>query len=146
MIAERIDSNIRELEGSLTRVVAYATLAGKPITPALAQEALRDIASVKDPKRITCALIQQAVSEYCSVTVSDLKSTKRSRNVTLPRQVAMFLTRELTDLSQPNVGGEFGGRDHSTVIHACEKIAEEIETNPSVRLMVDDLRRTIREK
>ncbi|MDR1598805.1 MAG: chromosomal replication initiator protein DnaA [Oscillospiraceae bacterium] len=146
LIAERIDSNIRELEGSLTRVVAYAQLAGKPITPQLAQDALRDISTVKDPKRITCSLIQQAVAEYCSVTIQDLKSNKRNRGVTAPRQIAMFLTREMTGDSLLRIGDEFGGRDHSTVIHACEKIAEELTTNPSVKLMVEDLRRVIHEK
>ncbi|MDR0397131.1 MAG: chromosomal replication initiator protein DnaA [Oscillospiraceae bacterium] len=146
LIAERIDSNIRELEGSLTRVMAYAQLAGKPITPQLAQDALRDISTVKDPKRITCALIQQAVAEYCSVTIQDLKGNKRNRGVTAPRQIAMFLTRELTSDSLLRIGDEFGGRDHSTVIHACEKIAEELTTNPSLKLMVEDLRRVIHEK
>ncbi|MDR1263783.1 MAG: chromosomal replication initiator protein DnaA [Oscillospiraceae bacterium] len=146
LIAERVDSNIRELEGSLTRVVAYAMLAGQPITPQLAQDALRDISSVKDPKRINCALIQQAVAEYCSVTIQDLKSNKRNRNITVPRQIAMFLIREFTSDSLPRIGDEFGGRDHSTVIHACEKVALELTTTPSVKLMVEDLRRIIREK
>jgi chromosomal replication initiator protein len=146
LIAERVDSNIRELEGSLTRVVAFATLAGKPITSELAQEALRDIASIKDPKRINISLIQQTVADYCSVTIQDLKSTKRSRNVTMPRQVAMFLIREFTGESLPRIGDEFGGRDHSTVIHACEKVANDIESNPSVKLMIEDLRRVIRDK
>ena len=146
LIAERVDSNIRELEGSLTRVVAFATLAGRPVTPELAQEALRDIAAIKDPKRITCGLIQQAVSDYCSVSIQDLKSTKRNRSVTVPRQIAMYLTRELTDLSLPRIGDAFGGRDHSTVIHACEKVAHELTANPSLKSTVEDLRKAIREK
>lgn len=146
LIAERVDSNIRELEGSLTRVVAFATLAGRPVTPDLAQEALRDIAAVKDPKRITCGLIQQAVADYCSVSLQDLKSTKRNRSVTVPRQIAMYLTRELTDLSLPRIGDAFGGRDHSTVIHACDKVAQDLTTNPSLKSTVEDLRKAIREK
>ncbi|HML45740.1 MAG TPA: chromosomal replication initiator protein DnaA [Clostridia bacterium] len=146
LIAERVDSNIRELEGSLTRVVAFATLAGRPVTPELAQEALRDIAAIKDPKRITCGLIQQAVSDYCSVSIQDLKSIKRNRSVTVPRQIAMYLTRELTDLSLPRIGDAFGGRDHSTVIHACDKIAQELAANPSLKSTVEDLRKAIREK
>ena len=146
LVAERFDSNIRELEGNLTRIVAYATLAGKPVTVALAEEALREMLAVKDAKRITCRLIMQTVCEYCNVTMQDLTSSRRSRQVTLPRQIAMYLTREFTPDSLPAIGMEFGGRDHSTVVHSCDKIAIDIDNNPSVRTMIEDLRKILKEK
>jgi chromosomal replication initiator protein len=146
LIAERVDTNIRELEGSLNRVVAYAQLAGKPITVSLAMEAMRDMSAAKDKNLITTRLIMQCVCEYCGVTMQDLTSNKRNRQVTLPRQIAMFLTRELTAESLPHIGGEFGGRDHSTVLHSTDKIKEELITNPSVKQIVEDLRKIIAEK
>lgn len=145
LIAGRIDSNIRELEGSLTRVVAYATLTGQPVSCALAEEALKDILAIKDQKRITCDLVQQTVADYYSVSVADMKAKRRNREIAIPRQVAMFLTREMTDMSLTQIGGSFN-RDHTTVIHACEKIAEEARTDGNLSNLLEDIRRAIRNK
>lgn len=142
-IAEKIESNIRELEGSLTRVVAYAQLTGNPITLSLAQEALKDILSLRDPKRITCALVQQVVSDYFQMSPEALRSKKRNREIVLPRQIAMYLLRALTELSLPHIGEAFGGRDHTTVLHACDKIARDIQEDRQLFLAVEDVRKRI---
>ncbi len=145
LIASRIDSNIRELEGSLTRVVAFATLTGRAITEELAEEALRDIAAVKDPRRITCDLIQQTVADYYDISMTDMRAKHRNRKVSVPRQVAMFLTREMTEMSLTQIGAAFS-RDHTTVIHACDKIAGDARTDATVTSLLDDLRRAVRSK
>ncbi|MDL2317593.1 chromosomal replication initiator protein DnaA [Eubacteriales bacterium OttesenSCG-928-A19] len=145
LIASHIDSNIRELEGSLTRVVAYAQLTGRPVSTALSEEALRDVFAIKDQKRITCDLIQQVVSDFYSVSVGDLKGKRRNREISIPRQIAMFLTREMTDMSLTQIGMSFN-RDHTTVIHACEKIADDARASASLSANLEDLRRAIRAK
>ena len=129
-IAKRIRSNVRELEGALRRVIANAHFTGKPITQEFAKEALRDLIALQD-KLITIDNIQKTVAEYFKIRVADLHSSRRSRSITRPRQVAMALAKELTNHSLPEIGRAFGGRDHTTVIHACKKIAE---------LRKDDLR------
>jgi chromosomal replication initiator protein len=124
-IASRVDNNIRELEGALTRVVAFASLNQHPITTDLVAEALKNVFPTKKTKEITLELIQEIVATYFSVKVEDLSSKKRTRNITFPRQIAMYLCRELTDSSLPQIGSCFGGRDHTTVIHAYDKITKE---------------------
>ena len=143
LIAGRIDSNIRELEGCLTRVLAYANISHKPLSEEVAAEALRDMIPVKDPRRITPDLIMAIVAEYFSVSVDDLKSKRRNREITVPRQVAMYLIRELNGASLPRIGLEFGGRDHTTVIHACDKVAEDIQRDASMRSTVEALKKRI---
>ncbi|GAW93648.1 chromosomal replication initiator protein DnaA [Calderihabitans maritimus] len=128
-IAKKIQSNIRELEGALIKVAAYAALINKELTPELAAEALKDIVPNEKPKQITPALIQKTVADYFGLKVEDLKAKKRTRSVAFPRQIAMYLCRELTDLSLPRIGEEFGGRDHTTVIHAHEKISKDLEND-----------------
>ena len=145
LIAARIESNIRELEGALTRVVAFASLTGRSVDAQLAEEALRDILSVRDPKRITCELIQQAVAEYYGVSVADIVGQKRKREIALPRQVAIYLTREMTEMSLPRIGDAFK-RDHSTIMHSCDKIAEMAKTSAEMAATVDDLKKRIQEK
>lgn len=145
LIASRIESNIRELEGALTRVSAFASLTGSAITLPLAEEALHDILAVRDPKRITGDVIIKAVSAYYSVSVEDIKSQKRKREIALPRQVAMYLTREMTALSLPAIGDVFG-RDHTTVMHSCDKIAEMMRTTPEMNAAIADLKKDITEK
>ena len=145
-IAEKIESNIRELEGSLTRIIAYASLSGKPITMEVAEEALRNILSIKDPKRITPDLITQAVSDFYGVTPADVRSSKRNREIALPRQIAMYLTRDMTDLSLPRIGDAFGGRDHTTVMHACDKIGQLSKDDQNLKNSLIELRKIIREK
>lgn len=122
-IAKRIRSNIRELEGALRRVMATANFTGKPITLEFAKEALRDLIALQD-RTITIDNIQKTVAEYYKIRSSDLLSSRRSRSITRPRQLAMALSKELTNHSLPEIGEAFGGRDHTTVLHGCRKIAE----------------------
>ncbi len=142
-VALSIETNIRELEGSLIRVVAYSSLTSRPIDVDLAKEALRDILPDQRPRVISLELIQKHVADYYGLTVEDLKAKKRSRALSFPRHVAMYLCRELTSFSLPRVGEEFGGRDHTTVIHACEKISKEIKGNPSLHETVQSLEKEI---
>ena len=138
-IATKIKSNIRELEGALIRIIAYSSLTNRDVTVDLATEALKDIISKKQGKHITIDLIQDVVSSYFNLRVEDLKSQRRTRNVAHPRQIAMYLSRKLTDMSLPKIGEEFGGRDHTTVIHAYEKISENLKTDDSLQHTVNDI-------
>ena len=120
-IAGKIKSNIRELEGSLIRLIAYASLTGHNISLPLAQDVLRDILD-RDDQNVTIKMIQQFVANYYQLRVADLKSRNNSKNVTLPRQIAMYLSKSLTSHSLPQIGKSFGGKHHSTVIHSIKKI------------------------
>ncbi len=132
-IATKIKSNIRELEGALIRVMAYSSLTNnKNITVDLAAEALKDIISSSQTKAITIDLIQDVVANYYNLSIQELKSQRRTRNVSYPRQIAMYLSRKLTDMSLPKIGDEFGGRDHTTVIHAYEKISGALKTDDTL--------------
>ena len=142
-IANKIASNIRELEGALNRVVAYASLTENEINVELATEALKEILSAAKTKVINSSTIQEAVARYFDLKPDEFKSKKRNREIAYPRQIAMYLCRELTDLSLPKIGEEFGGRDHTTVIHACDKISKDIESNPETRRAVEELKKTI---
>ena len=145
-IAAHIDTNIRELEGSLTRLVAYANLTGKPLTVQLCNEALRDLFVNQTRKEVTAQLIMQTVADYYSITVGDLTSQTRRREITVPRQIAMYLTREMTNLSLPQIGQVFGNRDHTTVLHGCEKIAATIRDSASgMENVVNDIKNLITE-
>ena len=145
LIAGRIESNIRELEGSLTRLVAFSTLHKRPIDVELCEEALKEVFEQKAPRRVDENVVMSAVSEYYGVTSEDLKSSRRNREITVPRQVAMYLTREMTGLSLPSIGRAFGGRDHSTVLYACNTVEKNIKTTPSMAALVEDIRKLIRE-
>lgn len=138
-IASKIQSNIRELEGALIRVVAYSSLTNRQANKELAEEALKDIISSKKTTEITVDLIKNAVAKNYKIKLEDFNSKKRTRAIAYPRQVAMYLTRELTDLSLPKIGDEFGGRDHTTVIHACEKINTDISNNENIKIKIDDI-------
>jgi len=122
-IAKRFRSNVRELEGALNRVIANSNLTGAPITLELAQEALKDLLLIQD-KQVTIENIQKTIAEYYKIRVADLLSKRRNRSIARPRQVAMALSKELTNHSLPEIGDAFGGRDHTTVLHACRKIAD----------------------
>lgn len=123
-IANHIHTNIRELEGALTRVAAYAKISNQPMTPEVVSEALKDLVVTTQSKRMTIHDIQVAVSEYYGIHIDELGSKKRTKSIAFPRHVAMYLSRELTDNSLPKIGEVFGGRDHTTVIHAHEKISK----------------------
>lgn len=138
-IANNIQSNIRELEGALIRVMAYASLNSSPITIEVATQALRDILPVSTPKQITIDMIQQAVADYYHLSLSEFKAKKRTRSVAFPRQIAMYLCRELTDCSLPKIGEEFGGRDHTTVIHAHDKISENVQRDPVLEKRINEI-------
>jgi chromosomal replication initiator protein len=126
-IAKRIRSNVRELEGALRRVVATSNFTGRPITLEFAKEALRDLLALQE-KLVTIENIQKTVAEYYKIRIADLLSKRRSRSIARPRQVAMALAKELTNHSLPEIGDAFGGRDHTTVLHACRRIKELRET------------------
>ena len=138
-VADQINSNIRELEGALIRIIAFASFHNKQITLELANEVLKDVISSSKSKRVTIPLIQQAVVEFFNIKVEDLKAQRRTKNITFPRQIAMYLVRELTDYSLPKIGEEFGGRDHTTVIHSYEKIQDLIKEDPEIDRIVKNL-------
>ena len=138
-IASRISTNIRELEGALTRVVAFSSLTGRPMTVELAQDVLRDVFPQGEAAEVSIRRIQDLVAERFELTLDELCSEKRSQNIVYPRQVAMYLSRELTDSSLPAIGREFGGKDHTTVIHAFSKISRMIREDRSVYNLVQEL-------
>jgi len=138
-IATKIDTNIRELEGALIRVVAYSSLINDEITMELANEALKDILPPVKEKIISIHHIQKVVAEYFSLKPDDFQAKKRTRSIAYPRQIAMYLSRELTDASLPKIGEDFGGRDHTTVIHACAKITREINEDATLASTIKDI-------
>jgi chromosomal replication initiator protein len=142
-IAKHIRSNVRELEGGLKRVIAYASFHGQEITLAVAKEALKDLLAVQN-RQVSVENIQKTVADYYKVRISDMHSKKRSRAVARPRQVAMALAKELTQLSLPEIGSNFGGRDHTTVLHACRQIAKLRETIPELNHDVNFLLQVLR--
>ena len=144
-IASRVSTNIRELEGALTRVVAFSSLTGRPLTPELAQDVLKDVFPQGEGTQITIDRIQELVCDRFAVTMEELTGDRRSQNIVYPRQVAMYLSRELTDSSLPKIGKEFGGRDHTTVIHATSKIARLIREDRSVYNLVQELTARVRQ-
>jgi len=138
-IGTMIKSNIRELEGALIRVVAYSSLANREITMELAEEALKDIISNDKPREITVNLIKELVGKSYKLKLEDFNSKRRTRDIAFPRQIAMYLTREFTDLSLPKIGDEFGGRDHTTVIHACDKINKDLQNDSTLKRKIDSI-------
>ena len=144
-IASRISTNIRELEGALTRVVAFSSLTGRPLSVELAQDVLKDSFPQGEGTQISIDRIQELVCERFAVTLAELTGDRRSQNIVYPRQVAMYLSRELTDSSLPKIGREFGGRDHTTVIHATVKIARLIREDRSVYNLVQELTARVRQ-
>lgn len=139
-IANQIDSNIRELEGALIRVVAYSSLVNKEMSIELAAEALKDIRPNAKPRAITILDIQHAVGEHYQIRLEDFAAKKRTKSIAYPRQIAMYLSRELTDFSLPKIGEEFGGRDHTTVIHAHEKISSLLKDDQQLQQDVKQIR------
>jgi chromosomal replication initiator protein len=142
-IAERVRSNIRELEGHLNRVTAYASLAGRPLSVELAKEALKDLLA-KEDKPITPNEILKAVAAHYGIKVSDLKSKSNARPIAYPRQVAMYICKELTDLSYPEIGKLFNNKHHSTVMYSVEKIDQLIQDDQQVARTVEMLSRQFR--
>lgn len=141
-LAHKITSNVRELEGALNRVIAHAQLLGRPITLEGTQEALTDLLRAHD-RRVTIDEIQKRVAEHYNIRLTDMSSARRARNVARPRQVAMYLAKQLTQRSLPEIGRRFGNRDHTTVMHACSRIAELMERDTSFAEDVELLRRML---
>ncbi|MGB7603978.1 MAG: chromosomal replication initiator protein DnaA [Lutisporaceae bacterium] len=145
LIAKKIQSNIRELEGALIRIVAYSSLTNGEINEALAEEALKDIITNIKPKIVSATTIKEAVGSYFNLKIEDFNAKKRNKSIVYPRQVAMYLCREITDLSLPKIGEEFG-RDHTTIMHAHEKISNEIKIDPNLKSIIEDLTNRIENK
>ncbi len=143
-IAQRIHSNIRELEGALVRVVAYASLTRAPITVDLAMEILKELLPAPSHRPVTIPMIQKAVAEHFGLRIEEMRAKRRTKGIAFPRQVAMHLARELTDASLPRIGEEFGGRDHTTVMHACDRVkaalAKDTFFAAGIKKLVDTLR------
>jgi chromosomal replication initiator protein len=144
-IASRISTNIRELEGALTRVVAFSSLTGRPMTVELAQEVLKDVFPQGELPEVSVERIQETIVERFGISMQELTGDRRSQSIVYPRQVAMYLCRELTDSSLPKIGKKFGGRDHTTVIHATSKIAKLIQEDRSVYNLVQELTARIKQ-
>lgn len=142
-IADKVVSNIRELEGALNKVIAYSSLTETPISIDLCTEALKELLSSTNNRIIDVSHIIEAVSRYFDLRPEDFISQKRNRNIAYPRQIAMYLCREITGTSLPKIGEEFGGRDHTTVIHAIQKIEEDIQNNMETKRTIDELKRSI---
>ena len=142
-IAENIQSNIRELEGMLTRLSAYSNLSKRKIDLNLTKECLQNLITPNEPVIINGELIQKKVAEYYQMRVEDFKAKKRTKNIAFPRQIAMYLCREMTDLSLPKIGELFGGRDHTTVIHACEKISEELRNDQTLQMTINNIKNSL---
>lgn len=144
-IAKNIASNIRELEGALTRIVAFATLTNQDISIALAENSLKDIFSENASTPLSTDLIQQVVAEHYNIRVEDLQGSKKPKNIAFPRQVSMYLCRKMLDISLPKIGESFGGRDHTTVIHAISKIEKQLETDAELQKTIMQLEKDIKE-
>ena len=142
LIAEKIKFNIRELESALLRVSSFAKFKNHPITAKFAKEHLTDIFSIID-KDISCETVKKAVCKKYSIKITDIESKKRNREFSYPRQIAMYLCREMTDLSLPKIGESFGGRDHTTVLHACDKISKQVKLDPTLAEDIRNLKEDI---
>lgn len=142
-IAENIQSNIRELEGMLTRLSAYSSLSKRKIDLNLTKECLQNLITPNEPIIITGERIQEKVAEFYRMRVDDFKAKKRTKNIAYPRQIAMYLCRELTDMSLPKIGELFGGRDHTTVLHACDKISEELKNDQTLQITINKIKNSL---
>ena len=145
LIAKNVTTNVRDLESSLTKMAAYAELVGKKITVDVAQQQLKGTFAGNLSANITIDRVQRVVSEYFNVTPADLKGKKRTKQVTFPRQVAMYIIREVTDYSTTEIGLEFGGRDHTTVMHSCQRIEDRMKGDPTLEPTVGELTRAVKE-
>ena len=142
-IAGKIKSNIRELEGSLIRLIAYASLTGREITLALAQDVLRNVLQ-NDDRAVTIEGVQKAVADHYSLKVAELKSKNNSKSVAMPRQIAMYLCKNLTNASLPEIGKSFGGKHHSTVIHSIRKVEDLRKKDGDFNTLINSLLESFR--
>jgi chromosomal replication initiator protein len=144
LICEKIKFNVRELEGAFTRIVSFSTLLHRPINAALARDILKEILSAAEMK-VTIETVKKSVAKYYGITIKDMDSTKRTKNLTYPRQIAMYLCKEMTDSSFPKIGQSFGGKDHTTVLHACKKISTQLKSDEELKSEIDELTQIINE-
>lgn len=145
LIAKNVETNVRDLESCLTKIIAYMDLVESNITLETAQQQLRDAFSSPKQANISIDIIQRVVADYFNISLSDLKGKKRTRNITLPRQLAMYIVRELTEFSTTEVGAEFGGRDHTTVMHSCQKIEETLRSDSTLEATLQILIRNVKD-
>lgn len=145
LVSKNITSNVRDLEAALTKLIAYTELVQKPITIEIAQQHLKDVFASPKQANMSIEIIQRVVAEYFSLSYNDLKGKKRTQNIVLPRQIAMYIAREITEYSTTELGLEFGGRDHTTVMHACQKIEDRIRSDPTLEPMIQNLIRLIKD-
>jgi chromosomal replication initiator protein len=145
LICQNIKTNVRDLEKALTKLIAYAELVNRTISLEIAERQLRDFFTENDYRNVTIDIIQRTVAEYFALSLNDLKGKRRSKAIAFPRQVAMYITRNLTEYSTTEVGLEFGGRDHTTVMHACQRIDDRMKTDATLSPTIQHLIRTIRD-
>ena len=143
-VANRIRSNVRRLQGALIRVASYSVLTGKPLSLESVEGLLRELLDEEGRCTVDIALIQKQVAEHFDVRLADMTSERRSENIAFPRQVAMYLSRQLTDSSLNDIGDAFGGRYHGTVLHACQLVKERMEMDPDFRQVISRLERKIK--
>lgn len=146
LICQKITTNVRDLEAALTRIIAYAELVNKEVTVEVAQRQLKDFFSSPLQNNITVDVIQRTVADYFNLSPNELKGKKRTRQVAFPRQIAMFIAREITEASMTDIGLEFGGRDHTTVMHACQRVESRMRTDPTLEDVLQTLNRRIKEE
>lgn len=145
LISKNVTTNVRDLESSLTKMTAYGELVGKKITVDIARQQLKGTFAGSLTEKINIGKVQRVVSEYFNISTNEMKGKKRTKQVTFPRQIAMYIIRELTDYSTTEIGLEFGGRDHTTVMHSCQKIEDQMKSDPTLEPIVSNLIRTIKE-
>ena len=145
LIASRVKYNVRDLEGAFRRIIAFAKLLNKPINEDLAKDVLKDILTSSYESKVSIENIKKEVSNYYNINVKDMDSKKRSRNIAYPRQIAMYLSKELTDFSLPKIGANFGNRDHTTVLYAYNKINDDMKANETLKDEINELKVKIKE-
>jgi chromosomal replication initiator protein len=145
LICKNITTNIRDLKAALTKLIAYADLVGKEITLDIAQNQLKQAFNAPIQANITIDRVQRIVSEYFNITPNDLKGKKRTKVITFPRQISMYIIRDITDFSTTEIGLEFGGRDHTTVMHSCQRIDDRMKTDSTIEPLVMNLIRSVKE-
>lgn len=145
-ICQSITTNVRDLEAALTQVVAYSDLINQPISLAIAKQQVSEFFHIPNQKSISIDEIQRAVAEYFNVTISDLKGKRKNKKIILPRQTAMYISYDITETSMTDIGLEFGGRDHTTVVHACQRIKAHIHSDPSYEVIIQNIRKLLNKK
>jgi chromosomal replication initiator protein len=145
LICNNVTTNVRDLEAAITKLIAYADLVNKKVTVEVAQQQLRDVFSSPRHSNITVDMIQRVVADYFGLSHNDLRGRKRTKAIVFPRQIAMFITREMTEYSTTEVGFEFGGRDHTTVMHACQRVENRMRTDPTLEPTIQHLIKSIKE-